>query len=420
MPASACGWRAPGHVRYPRPVRRFATFTLCTFLSLACRADGEGGDGTGSDGEDADRTTSTTNGSNDDDASGTTGKADESGDDDADSGTDESGGSGDTGDDDECLPAPGWEVEEVASGRLHAIAVSEDDTLHFLRIQGDVPFYKRRPARGPWSSEDMGDGASGFQHWIDMATFQGDIAAIAQGVNLVERSAAGQWSTTALDSLSAGRPSIAYAPDGAIHAVAYGGQLDPPHFGRKPPGGGFEMIPLPNEMTGGAFNSISVLDDVVHVCGSVFPDVVCASSSDDYASATVLGGYEADYLGLDGHWMLTARGSIEPETVLTARRFIGGQWVQIASTTTPGFVSILHIDEDPLGNLHASGTFNLDLQQATAAVRYFGFTPEGDSEAAWLHCNAVSTDVAGLSRGTPVVSYSANDPQGPTYLATPG
>lgn len=46
------------------------------------------------------------------------------------------------------------------------------------------------------------------------------------------------------------------------------------------------MIPLPNEMTGGAFNSISVLDDVVHVCGSVFPDVVCASSNDDYASAT--------------------------------------------------------------------------------------------------------------------------------------
>ena len=89
-----------------------------------------------------------------------------------------------------------------------------------------------------------------------------------------------------------------------------------------------------------------------------------------------------------------------PLTTLTAWRWDGAAWSQLASTVIVGFLGTIHVAVDGLGDLHITSTMLPDWQNATNEdwqVRYTRFATDGSVEGGWLSCGAQTTDVVGLS-----------------------
>jgi hypothetical protein len=167
-----------------------------------------------------------------------------------------------------------------------------------------------------------------------------------------------------------------------------------------------------------------VIDGIVHICAMRYPDIDCASSADDFAQVETVLDTGAGRVTMDGRWLIVGTEDIVDgvyDTVLTGYRYEGGQWVEKGSEQFAAHAFQLHVDADPLGNLHMSSSLIADTQNPMPAVRYFQFRPDGTTSANWVSCaEAQPNDVVGLSDGTPVVSFGTDPSTGSVYVASPG
>jgi hypothetical protein len=325
----------------------------------------------------------------------------------------------DTGEDDNCVPSPDWSLESLGSGRTHGIAVSADDTLHYLltsrldaggTLRVSSKTYRERPAGGEWSAEDTFPEYSGSSDALSMVAHEGAIAVALYtdfGAQALQRSAASEW---VLEQIPGTR--LAYSDDGTLHAVGW-------NYARKPPGGSWEEFPLLEATT---YGEVTVIDDVVHICAFEPPNLSCTSSASSFSEVEYVPGWESDEsdfagMSMAGSWLFAASGPWPTATSVTdfgVWRWDGSAWTEIHSSTTPGRVLTLHTHEDAIGNLHVTtASFQSDSR---SPVRYFGFEPNGTVKRSWIVCDSTArTYVVGLSDGTPVVSFAADEL---VYLAT--
>ncbi|MFO7565105.1 MAG: hypothetical protein R6X02_20835, partial [Enhygromyxa sp.] len=304
---------------------------------------------------------------------------------------------------------------------VHAIALSDDDTLQALVFESGFVQFLQLGANDTWGPTDSFNGAPDFPPLIRMDAHEGSVAAIAElGSTVLLRSADGTWSVEEAPGLPSGPAAhLAYGPDGTVHVAQGGGQLELPGYARRPAEGGWESVPLPDGMVDGFSTPVTVIDDLVHVCTAKYPDVLCTSSASSFTELTDVFAFEASSVDLAGSWMLLSSGTANPLTfTLTARRFDGRQWASISELTLDGALGPVAVHEDAAGDLHVAAMTIAEAGQTGWNLRYLKFGQDGAIEQSWVHCSVVSADVAGHGDGTPVVSFSTADEV--VFLARPG
>jgi hypothetical protein len=322
-----------------------------------------------------------------------------------------------------CEVDPAWAHEEMGQGMFHAIAAEADDTLHFVSFSGSTATHRQRPPGGAWSEEDSTGQGINATYTVRMVERNGALAILTQQEDhLLERAADGTWSFEELTLVGVGEvPGLAFDSVGGLHVTNGRGQLRVPDYAMRTSDGTWIGVTLPGDMTGGETTEVQEIDGEIHVCTVKYPNAACARGSDGFAAAVTVPSSDTSRVAMAGRYLVTASIGTGEQTTLTAWRWDGGAWTELAHSVIWGFLGTIHVAADGPGDLHVTSTMLPDWQNATNEdwrVRYTRFATNGSVEGGWVSCGAQTTDVAGLGAGGAVVSYGTATAPFVTFIAT--
>ena len=316
-----------------------------------------------------------------------------------------------------------WAFERIGDGSSHAIAAGADGRLHALSLRLSRLEYRVRSAGGTWSPVEISSKTPAWTDDIRMAvSATGGIVAVARGSStFLQRTAAGEWLSEEVTSLSGSHPPwIVVDGGGVVHVTNGSGGVQLPRYARRATDGTWSTPSFASSMKGAETTAVAVIASGVTVCSIVFPYLMCVEGDGVSAFGTpATVGKDATHLHLLPDLLLAISGGPAGSSLRLHRRS-GGTWsLGTIVDDAAGIWGGSDAAVDASGDLHVVQHLLITIAKATyeRALRYVQVAADGKVKAQTIACDSEGLpNVEVLPDRRVFVSYAQ---KGGIFVGTP-